>query len=488
MKKLIGAAFLILLIYSCKKDAVKVPLENDQYLRTVLGQLKDSLSPADYLSLDTNSTYLTNPEETNNYILRIAFKGKPIISDFLLVHSNANGAIRIGTTVHLENSTPANSYQFSGSISLRSLSGKNITQSEIVAGYILSLHTGNKLKTIPSGTKAVTTLPAPDADWSPDVIIIGSSGGEDAAPYISLNALVGSASNGGIDLNSGASLGDSNPGGGGTSGSNGNAGNSGTTPSNIPPTTPYSPLDPTRVPPHRALGTSVIDPLGVEAEYIYNIPVVDVRKYFNCFDQIPSAGASYTVQLCVDVPINSNPAASMNFSATNSGHSFLVVTKTNGGQSITQVFGYYPATKLSLLDPFSPVPSTIKNNGTQEINGSLTMNITADQFANLKSSAIAISTRPYALNSSNCTDYALGVFNAARSSPLVLDPYVLTEPGIVISGANKSAGFTVTIPNSPQQLFAKLNTMKIRQSPESPNIQIDLSHKLKSPASHGECD
>ena len=161
-------------------------------------------------------------------------------------------------------------------------------------------------------------------------------------------------------------------------------------------------------------------------------------------------GASFTVQLCVDVPINGNPAASSNVVGVSAGHSFLIVTKSGGGVSITQAFGYYPAKKLSVWDPFSALPSVIKNNGGQEINGMLTMSLSVEQFNNLRSAAINLSTKPYILDVSNCTDYALGVFNSVRTLPIELPPYIVQQPGVIVSGGQVSPGFTVTIQNSPQ--------------------------------------
>jgi hypothetical protein len=172
----------------------------------------------------------------------------------------------------------------------------------------------------------------------------------------------------------------------------------------------------------------------------------------------------------------------------NAGHSFLVVTKAGGGTSITQAFGFYPAEKFSMLNPFATLPSVIKDNGGQEINGSLSMLLSADQFNNLKTAAINFSARSYILDASNCTDYALTVFNSVRATPISLQPYVILQPGIVVSGAAISPGFTVTIQNSPQRLFEKLGQIKTDGGPESSNVQINLSGGLRAAISHGPCN
>jgi len=170
------------------------------------------------------------------------------------------------------------------------------------------------------------------------------------------------------------------------------------------------------------------------------------------------------------------------------GHSFLIASKSGAGTSITQAFGFYPATGISMWDPFASRPSAIRDNSGQEINGSLSMSLSANQFSALKAAAISLSTKPYILDASNCTDYALGVINSLRSQPLALQPYIVHQPGVTVSGSSLSPGFDVSITNSPQRLYQLLSQMKSSNGPESSNIQLDLSHDLKAPLSHGPCD
>jgi len=229
--------------------------------------------------------------------------------------------------------------------------------------------------------------------------------------------------------------------------------------------------------------------IELEGEYIYSIPTVDVRKLFNCFDMVPDEGAKYSIQLCVDLPVNSMPNMSMNFSGgVNAGHAFLVVTKDGSGSSITQAFGFYPETAPSAWNPFLSIPSIIKDNGDKEINGSISMSLNSDQFNSIKSAAIDFCNRPYTLDKSNCTDYALSVFNAGRRSPITMNPYIVSQAGIVMANGMSSVPITVTINNSPQKLYEKLAYMKTSGDSEGANIQLDLSHNLHSPISHGMCN
>ncbi|HEY4287984.1 MAG TPA: hypothetical protein VGN00_12855 [Puia sp.] len=484
MKKLVSATFLILLVYSCKKETGPKP-ETDIYLHSVLSHLRDSLSIETFSLLDTNKAYLTDPGKAKYYTLRLPFMGKPIAEDFMLLRSDGNGNILQGQIVHLETGGVSEA-SFSGKIQLNSLSGQVLLMSTVSNGFIDALHpasrTGRQVKDIDS--KTVTLLPAPDADWLPEVVVVGYGSSSPPTSYISLDGLLGTSSAGIL-----AGGGGDGSGGGGAPSGGGGSGNANNSAENTPPI--YSPVDPGTSPvifSHGA-GLGVTSGLELEKEYVNSIPTVDIRKFFNCFDLVPSAGASYTIQLCADVPSNNNPDVSMNFSGTvNAGHSFLVITKSGNGVTVTQSFGYYPQTAPSAWNPFSPIPSAIKDNKGQEINASITMSIGPDQFNAIRSTAINQSAQPYILDKSNCTDFALSVFNAGRSTPLTMDPYILRQAGIAVSNGITSPPITVTINNSPQKLYAKLATMKTNGNAEAGNIQLDLSHNLKAPISHGECN
>jgi|GEM_PF-767196 len=483
MKQLASATFFILLFYSCKKDAGK-NLATSIYLSSVLSHLRDSLSRDEFNRLDTNKALLTEPGKAKYYTLRLPFTGKPIAEDFMLLRTDGSGNILQGQIVHLE-SVIVSQGSFSGKIQLSALSGRVLLRSTISNGYIdafhPSSHSGNQIKEIDS--KTVTVLPAPDADWLPEVVVIGYGSGSAPSSYISLDGLLG-PSGAGILAGGG---GDAGSGGEASGGGGGNSG--GATGNSTPP--PYSPVDPSAdlVRFSQEAGLGVAPALGLEQEYVYSIPTIDIRKFFNCFDLVPSEGATYSIQLCVDLPINSTPNASMNFSGgVNAGHTFLIVTKSGGGINVTQCFGFYPQTAPSIWNPFLAIPSVMKDNGDKEINASLMMSIDSKQFDAIKTSAINLSTTPYTLDKSNCTDYALGVFNSVRSTPLTMQPYVLRQSGIAMANGMSSSPITVTINNSPQNLYATLSVMKANGNTEESNIQLDLSHNLRSPISHGSCN
>jgi len=196
---------------------------------------------------------------------------------------------------------------------------------------------------------------------------------------------------------------------------------------------------------------------------------IDLQKYFNCFDNIPDAGATYSVKLCADLPRNQYPYQAMN--GMTPGHVFITLTKTNGSQSITQSFGFYPSNGI-LSTSMLPVSSKIVDDGhnNHEYNASILMNVSQIDFNAVKNLALAhANAMQYDLSDFNCTDFGLQCFNIARAVPISIDPL----PGWGI------------INNTPNMLYIKLDYMKYTNAPEAANIQIGV---FNAPTSYGACN
>ncbi|WP_207515960.1 hypothetical protein [Longitalea luteola] len=119
----------------------------------------------------------------------------------------------------------------------------------------------------------------------------------------------------------------------------------------------------------------------IEEEIVISPPSLDLKKAFNCFNAVPSLGTTkYSIKLCVDVPNNDKPLLLPPTTGSETGHTFIVVTKTAGAKSITQVFGFYAIKHPGYLDPFKALPGTINNNQLREINASIEMDLTEKQF------------------------------------------------------------------------------------------------------------
>jgi len=55
---------------------------------------------------------------------------------------------------------------------------------------------------------------------------------------------------------------------------------------------------------------------------------VNITEVFDALDRVPDAGAVFSLRLCVALPVDGDPTASMNFSGgVKAGHTFLVVGK-----------------------------------------------------------------------------------------------------------------------------------------------------------------
>lgn len=203
---------------------------------------------------------------------------------------------------------------------------------------------------------------------------------------------------------------------------------------------------------------------------------VDILKLLKCFDNISNYGGNVTfkIKINADVPINSLPGAWIN-SSLSPGHTFITLTKSNGTETISQSFGFYPGESGS--------ESTIRNNEEREINASLEMNLSEEQFGTVITTAGTYAGTTYNVITNNCTDYALAVINSVRSQTLTTDP-------LPVWGWDLTSGNILpeTVNNSPQSLYAKLKDMKNAGGSEASQINIDDSSSSHAPESHGECN
>ncbi len=210
-------------------------------------------------------------------------------------------------------------------------------------------------------------------------------------------------------------------------------------------------------------------------------PELDIKKALNCFNQVPSAGAKYTIKLCIDVPDNKHPLLLPPDSGSETGHTFVVMTKANDAKTITQVFGFYAYKHPGYLFPFRPLKSVIKNNQLREINASIEMSLSEAQFENLRKKALELAKLKYAALDYNCSNFGLDLFNSVRNQPITVDSYVVYINRVIDIDP-------MTIDKTPQMLFKKLKQMKDSNNAEAPHITIDQSTNTKAPLSHGECN
>ncbi len=481
MRNLTFILISLLLFTSCKKDLHSLSGDTAMQLDKTTAYLKSQLSAADFSSLDFAKPDLTILDSGQILLWRVPFAGKSIATDFVLVQAGADGVCTAGRIIHLENGL-GNGFVYNDSVSIQSLGRQSILQSGIENGFITALHPSVIRQVSVNSLVSVDVVPASaGADVLPEVVIVGYINSTGTPPtlasYMSLLTLMASSPNGG----SGAT----GVGGSGGGGGSGSAPGTTTSPVGGGSVNIYTPLAPNGGGSATLSPSLLTKPIEVEAEYTTNEPAIDITAYFKCFDNVPSAGATFTIKLCADLPVNSNPAYVT--LGSSSGHAFITLTKTNGSLSVTQSYGFYPTQSISLLNPFGNVIGGIKDNGGHEINASIVMTINESQFTSIKTNSIAWSTKSYSLAGYNCTNYALNVFNSMNSIPLVIDPLTVYLPN---SGNTYNPGAppqTVNIPDSPQALFVKLQRLKSSGSSAAGNITIDQTHNTISPISYGPC-
>lgn len=159
-------------------------------------------------------------------------------------------------------------------------------------------------------------------------------------------------------------------------------------------------------------------------------PQVSLQSLFNCFAQIPDAGATYSVKLSVDLPVNGVWNAPFNLTQKSPGHTFLTLTKTNGTQTISQSVGFYPIGSGG--NPLNPnATGGFKNNGlpNHEYNSSIKAdNLSASQFSMAMNNLLSHENDIYNISNNNCTTIALNAFNLLITPKITIEPFVVQMP------------------------------------------------------------
>ena len=166
--------------------------------------------------------------------------------------------------------------------------------------------------------------------------------------------------------------------------------------------------------------------------------IQSVPQYFQCFTNVGGSDHSFTVTVCVDQP---TPGARTSWLFTtggitgtidagnpvNVGHTFLTLTETYAGTTISRNIGFYPST---IVYPPSNLAAPGQFNDdethTYNISGSFSLNNAQFfQILNFISSANN-SSFIYNLNSNNCTTFVL---NALAQAGINLPRTFGTWPG-----------------------------------------------------------
>ena len=184
-----------------------------------------------------------------------------------------------------------------------------------------------------------------------------------------------------------------------------------------------------------------------------NDPPVSLQSLFNCFSQVPDAGATYYVKLCVDLPVNGVWNAPFNLTGKSPGHTFLTLTKTNGTQTISQTVGFYPIGTGGT--PFNPdANGAFKNNGFPAHEYNAAINITglsSTAFTIVKNNLLQHEHDTYNIFYNNCTTLALNAFN------LLITPQISCDIFVVNAGVPPTQN-NLYFMHSPQKLYKAIET------------------------------
>ena len=186
-----------------------------------------------------------------------------------------------------------------------------------------------------------------------------------------------------------------------------------------------------------------------------------MQQYLKCFSNISDAGATCSIEIFADIPIDSDPNKILNSQTGSPGHVFLQLKKSNATETVQQNIGFYPSEGWKVTISNAPVDGKFVDNGSHEFNASLVMTISPDQLQNAINEIQYLARFiKYDIDEYNCTDFALDVFNKVRNEPLVIPLYDM--PGGITAGGTRT----------PQGLYNQLQTMQRSNHPEASNISL----------------
>jgi hypothetical protein len=444
MKHALLTLMVIVSIVACKKEIT--PLR-DSYLENVKSGLRDSLNRQDFQQLDFNKSVLSEVAKIELYVLRVPFKGSHIGSDFVIVKTTVEGRIEQGKIIHHEGKAttyregPGKRQRWDGNISISSLNRSNVLRSPIVNGFITAFHSNVNSRT--------TVL---EAGLMPEVIItyVRSSSGVDFSwsTWMSVISFFTQTSTseswsgyyGWFDGVGG--------GGGGSTGSSGD------------PITDESPV--------------VEEPILIDLEAHDENAAIDLQKYINCFTAIPDDGATCSIEIAADIPVDADPNKFYDFSTGSPGHVFLIVMKSNGSQNAILNIGFYPQSGYK-ASTYSPTSGKLVDNAKHEFNASLKMGLTSAQLSSTLTRMLQLSNLNYDVDEYNCTDWALDIFNRTRTNKLEIPLYGI--PGSPLTQHT----------STPQGLYHKLQRKVNMNDPEKGNITIGI-YKGYAGGTTGPCN
>lgn len=179
----------------------------------------------------------------------------------------------------------------------------------------------------------------------------------------------------------------------------------------------------------------------IDFEDIENKEAVDVFSLLDCFDKVDNAGASYTMTISSDIPIDNHPELPIVNQAGSPGHVFITLSKKNNNLEVVQNIGFYPI-KFNAGN----VRSKIVNDGKHEINATYLIALNENEFSIVLNKIKTSSIKPYNFVDYNCANFALDVFNSFGEN-------------LKISEINNSKFLNRSMFNTPSAVYAAIKDL-----------------------------
>ncbi|TKK64719.1 hypothetical protein FC093_21975 [Ilyomonas limi] len=417
MKHLIIVAATVLFFFSCKKDegfkAVSVLQRDEQFFNTVQQQLKDSLSASDYSHVNFSQVFKSKNAQGNYYFVRIGLLHKSMATDFILLQTDSLGNVKGGKLIHVDKEQyhTRKHQKFNGRFVISTLNRQYSNIQEVTNGR-WKVGTGATAMAKPADEQEE---PAGEQTL-PDVVVTSYTDADTGMDWYWYDGLYfGGSGTGGSDNSGGYTYGPASG-----SGSSNNT-------------------------------VTEDNTIIIEIEPNDESPI-KVEDYIKCFSTVSDVNATYKITIFSDLPVNGDPSKIFDWSTNSPGHSFVQLSKSGGGQSIQQNFGFYPEFGWKAPANVS-IDSKVVDNAGHEFNASLTLTVNNSQFQAALNKVQAIAGYDYNITTWNCTDFALSVFNAASSSPL-------TIPQFPIPTSTYPLPTTVTLSNTPQGLYYQIQALQ----------------------------
>lgn len=198
---------------------------------------------------------------------------------------------------------------------------------------------------------------------------------------------------------------------------------------------------------------------------------IDPKKYTDCFNQVSSELATYSMTIHADLPVDQDAGIVFDPESYFAGHAFIELNKSNPSASARQVFGFYPGSRLGAVMGGNTVSKIVDDSG-HEFQASYTVTITQNQFNAAVQRILELNGHYYNISNFNCVDFALGVFQSGGGNLSLQTQYNIPVYGG--SGGN----------NTPNGLYEQIAAM---QAAGVPGTQAN-SNKNTGPQGKGPCE